>query len=122
MAIAPFEQRGEGAHECVARAFAGFFFEHDVLLTPTLGEPPALLGSFESTPENPMAGLFRAAVYTPFTPIANVTGQPAMSVPLHWVGRLPIGAHFIGRFGDEGTLFRLAGQLEAARPWADRRP
>ena len=55
--------------------------------------------------------------------IANITGNPAMSVPLHWNDDgLPIGMHFLGRFGDEATLFRLAGQLEQARPWFDRRP
>jgi amidase len=59
----------------------------------------------------------------PFTSICNATGQPAMSVPLCWNDdNLPIGIHFIGRFGDEATLFRLAAQLEAARPWTDRRP
>jgi amidase len=106
----------------IGREFSAFFLEHDLLLTPTVAEPPPVLGSFESTPENPMAGLFRSAMFTPFTPIANVTGQPAMSVPLHWAGRLPIGVQLIGRFGDEGTLFRLAGQLEQARPWAERIP
>ncbi|HEX2570109.1 MAG TPA: amidase family protein [Polyangia bacterium] len=107
----------------VSRTVAGFMETWDVLLTPTLAEPPAPLGTFDAPPDNPMAPLFRAAVYTPFTPICNVTGQPAMSVPLYWnAAGLPIGAHFIGRFGDEATLFRLAAQLEAARPWAGRRP
>ena len=71
----------------------------------------------------PMAGMARAAEFVPFTPICNMTGQPAMSVPLFWNEEgLPVGSHFIGRFGDEATLFRLAAQLEAARPWANRRP
>jgi amidase len=58
-----------------------------------------------------------------YTPLCNITGQPAMSVPLFWNDdNLPIGSHFIGRFGDEATLFRLAAQLEEERPWAERRP
>jgi len=61
--------------------------------------------------------------YAAFTPIANLTGQPAMSVPLYWNGEgLPIGCHFFGRFGEEATLLRLASQLEAAQPWEARRP
>ena len=61
--------------------------------------------------------------FMPFTPIFNATGQPAMSVPLFWNDEeLPIGMQFAGRFGDEATLFRLAGQLEKALPWADRIP
>jgi amidase len=94
-----------------------------VWLTPTLSEPPVPLGTFDSTPENPLQGMERAHEFVPFTPICNATGQPAMSVPLLWnADHLPVGTHFIGRFGDEATLFRLAAQLEEARPWADRRP
>ncbi len=107
----------------VARDIARFFARYDVWLTPTLGEPPVPLGSFDPEPDNPMQGLFRAAQFVPFTPICNGTGQPAMSVPLFWNGtNVPIGVHFVGRFGDEATLFRLAAQLEQARPWAGRWP
>ncbi len=106
-----------------SRTIAGFMQNYDVLLTPTLAEPPLPLGSFDATVTNPLAGLRRSALFVPFTPICNGTGQPAMSVPLFWNSEgLPIGSHFIGRFGDEATLFRLATQLEAARPWANRRP
>ncbi|HXG66401.1 MAG TPA: amidase [Blastocatellia bacterium] len=107
----------------ISRGVAQFFKDYDVWLTPTLGEPPLPLGAFDPTPENPMQGMMRAATFVPFTPICNATGQPAMSVPLYWNAEgLPVGTHFVGRFGDEATLFRLAAQLEAARPWADRRP
>ena len=107
----------------ISRDIARFFVEYDVLLTPTLSQPPVPLGTFDPTPENPLLGMDRAAEFIPFTPICNMTGQPAMSVPLFWNNNnLPVGSHFIGRFGDEATLFRLASQLEAARPWADRRP
>jgi amidase len=65
----------------------------------------------------------RAVTFVPFTPLFNATGQPAMSVPLFWNDEgLPIGSHFVARFGDEATLFRLASQLETARPWKDRHP
>jgi amidase len=107
----------------ISRRVAGYFVSLDVWLTPTLAEPPPPLGTFDSPPDNPMFGLLRAAAFVPFTPIANITGQPAMSVPLHWNDAgLPVGTHFIGRFGDEATLFRLAAQLEQARPWAARHP
>ncbi len=105
------------------RQIAAAFESIDVLLTPTLAEPPAPLGTFDSPPGEPMHGLFRAAGYTPFTPPFNVTGQPGVSLPLHWNGAgLPIGVQFVGHFGDEETLLALAGQLEQIAPWADRRP
>ena len=109
--------------QSIARDIGRFFVDYDVLLTPTLAEPPVPLGTFESPPDNPLQVLFRIGVFMPFTLIFNATGQPAMSVPLYWnADGLPIGTHFVGRFGDEATLFRLAAQLEEARPWADRRP
>ncbi len=109
--------------QMVARDAGHFLVDHDVWLTPTLAEPPLPLGSFDSPPENPLKWIDRAVEFMPFTPIANFTGQPAMSVPLYWNSDgLPIGTHFTGRFGDEATLFRLAAKLEEARPWAGRRP
>ena len=107
----------------MSRQVATFFERYDLLLTPVVAEPPPLLGSFDATPDNPLAGFMRATDYVPFTPLANATGQPAISVPLHWTAdNLPIGSHFIGRFGDEATLFRLAAQLEQERPWRNRWP
>ena len=106
-----------------SRGVARMFTRYDVLLSPVLAEPPPLLGYFHSFPEDPLQDFERAGRYVHLNPIANVTGQPAMSVPLFWnEDGLPIGVHFMGRFGDEATLFRLAAQLEAARPWAHRRP
>ena len=107
----------------ISRDIADYFEGIDVLLTPTLAEPPAPLGTFDSPPGEPLTGLFRAAAYVPFTPPFNVTGQPGISLPLQWNDAgLPIGVQFVGRFGDEETLLSLAGQLEVAAPWADRRP
>jgi amidase len=107
----------------MSRAIAHWMQSYDIWLTPTLSEPPVPLGTFEPTPDNPRAGFDRAADFVPFTPLQNATGQPAMSVPLYWNGDgLPVGVHFVGRFGDEATLFRLAAQLEEARPWAHKRP
>jgi len=96
---------------------------YDLLLSPTMRIPPTKLGAFESTPEDPMKWLGVALSFVAFTRIQNITGQPAMSVPLFWnEGNIPIGVQFAARFGDEATLFRLAVQLEQARPWRDRKP
>ena len=107
-----------------SRGVAEFFVGHDVWLTPSLGEPPAPLGEMVPKGGDPMAALARSGrTVRHAAVIANITGNPAMSVPLHWnADGLPIGVHFLGRFGDEATLFRLAAQLEAARPWFDRTP
>ena len=111
------------ALQSFSRDIARFFVDYDILLTPTLAEPPLPLGTLESQPDNPLFGLMRSAAYVPFTPLCNMTGQPSMSAPLYWNAEgLPIGSQFISRFGDEATLFRLASQLEQARPWAQRRP
>ncbi|MFW6023551.1 MAG: amidase [Myxococcota bacterium] len=107
----------------MAREAAPLMAQHHVILAPTLAEPPLPLGSFDAPPDNPMAAMERASSFTPFAALANVTGQPSMSVPLHWNDAgLPIGVQFTGRYGDEATLFRLAAQLEEARPWAGRVP
>jgi amidase len=107
----------------ISRQVARFLTRYDLWLTPTIAAPPAVIGSFEQPPESPLRGLARGWAMMPFTWLCNATGGPAMSVPLFWnADGLPIGSHFIGRFGDEATLFRLAAQLEAARPWAGRLP
>jgi amidase len=132
------------ALENVGRSVGTFFERFDVLLTPTLASPPPrigelapsraqmrllrALGTFGSGRLVRIVGLLDQAAsdafeFTPWTPVYNATGQPAMSVPLHWnAAGLPIGVHFVGRFGHEAMLFRLASQLERARPWFDRLP
>jgi amidase len=106
-----------------ARRIAGFHATYDVTLSPTLGAPPVPLGHFAAAGDDPLRVLHIDAAFAAFTWIANATGQPAMSVPLYWSeSNLPIGVHFVAAYGDEATLFRLAAQLETARPWAARRP
>jgi amidase len=107
-----------------ARVVAAFLGGYDGYLTPTLSEPPALLGEITSTATEPLRALERGGRTVRYAGVvANLTGNPAMSVPLWWnADGLPMGVHVLGRYGDEATLFRLAAQLEAARPWAGRRP
>jgi amidase len=95
---------------------------NDVLVTPTMGELPPPLGHLASDVEvTELMG--RMGAFAAYTGPFNVTGQPAMSLPLHWSAEgLPVGVQFVGAYGREDVLFRLAGQLEQARPWADRRP
>lgn len=102
------------------RQFAHAMQGYDVVMTPTVPMPPVALGLM--SPSNP-EGLPARQQATAFTQIANIAGNPAMSVPLCWNDAgLPIGIQFIGHYGDEAILFRLAGQLEQARPWFNRRP
>lgn len=130
------------ALESCGRAVAGFFTDWDILVTPTLAEPPPKLGTLPPSRMEQLqlrllgligsgrlikvAGLIDrmaegAFDFTPWTPVFNFSGQPAMSVPLHWnADGLPVGVHFVARVGDEATLLRLAGQLERARPWFKR--
>ncbi|MBI5260177.1 MAG: amidase [Burkholderiales bacterium] len=130
--------------QALGRRIGRHFETLDVLLTPTLAMPPPPIGALQptamerrqiallSTLNLPRLARALGALgqmadkvfdFIPYTPVFNATGQPAMSVPLHWnAAGLPIGVQFVGRFGDEATLFRLAGQLERAAPWFDRRP
>jgi len=101
---------------------AWFATGYDLLLTPTVGEPPCPLGEF-STPDEPLMGFMRAATFCPYTPLANMAGSPAITLPLSWnEPGLPIGSMLMGAYGREDVLLRVASQLETARPWADRRP
>jgi amidase len=108
----------------ITRRVAAFFESYDVWMTPTLGGPPVPLGVMKGTPTDPLRGNEAMGTFLMFDgELANMTGNPAMSVPLAADAEgVPIGIHFMARFGDEATLFRLAGQLEQARPWAGRRP
>jgi Asp-tRNA(Asn)/Glu-tRNA(Gln) amidotransferase A subunit family amidase len=110
--------RGLAALHAYARAEAQLFESYDVLLLSTLGRPPIPVGWIFEQPKELAARLFS---FMPNTQAFNNTGQPAMTVPLAWSrAGLPIGVQFVARMGDEATLFRLAGQLEQARPWFDR--
>jgi Asp-tRNA(Asn)/Glu-tRNA(Gln) amidotransferase A subunit family amidase len=137
--VAAMERR----HDYVC-ALAGFHGRYDLLLTPTLAKPPLRVGALD-TPwitsaladvllRTKTAGLLRHAgivddviqqnlEWVPFTQLANITGRPAMSVPLHWTtDGLPLGVQLVAGLGGEALLLRLASQLEAARPWAGRHP
>ncbi len=106
----------------LSHTIAGFLEGYDMFLTPVLGSPPVVLEEIDQEADwsDLMEQLFR---YVAFTPVANFSGLPAMSVPTFWSDDgLPIGTHFMGRFGDERRMFSLAGQLERAMPWFDRRP
>ncbi|HLY38802.1 MAG TPA: amidase [Candidatus Binatia bacterium] len=95
----------------------------DLLLTPTLPEPPPPLGKFDATPDDPMRGFARGGEFVAFTMPFNMTGQPAISLPLHWSDDgLPIGVQLVAAYGREDLLIRVAAQLEEARPWRERRP
>jgi amidase len=130
--------------QTTSRQIGRFFDDWDVFLTPTLAMPPVATGSLlaqgiEASALRSLcalnagslieaAGVIDVSVdkvyaFTPYTTLFNATGQPAMSVPLYSNDAgLPIGMHFVGRYGDEASLFRLAGQLERARPWFDHAP
>lgn len=135
-------ERSRSVMHAQARKLASFYERHDLLLTPTVARPPVKLGELDLSSSQELQIRLLSALgsrkllmvaldqlaqdalsRTPNTQLFNLTGQPAMSVPLHWTPEgLPTGSHFVARFGDEATLFRLAAQLEQARPWADRLP
>jgi amidase len=95
---------------------------YDAILTPTIAQPPALVGGLRDD-EDPAQDFENQKRFTPFTAPYNMSGQPAVSIPLHWNDDgLPIGIQLIGRAGDEATLLRIAAQVEAAEPWAQRKP
>jgi amidase/6-aminohexanoate-cyclic-dimer hydrolase len=107
----------------VGRNVGAFFADFDVLLTPTMPDPPRPLGYFRMTTDDPAGEAPKVARGTMFTSVFNASGNPAASVPLHWTPEgLPVGVQIVGRYGDEATLFRLAAQFEAAQPWFARRP
>ena len=106
-----------------SRKVADFMRDYDVLLSPTLALPPVPLGTVNMDSDDIAAYLDINARYMPYAGLFNMTGQPSMSVPLHWTeDNLPVGMMFTAPFADEATLFQLAGQLERAQPWAHRRP
>jgi amidase len=96
--------------------------EYDVLLMPTVAQPPVPIGYFSETGD-PAEEFERMKQFTPWTAVFNMTGQPAVNVPLHWSpDNLPIGVMLVGRPADEATLISLSAQLEEARPWRERHP
>jgi amidase len=106
-----------------ARRVVAFWNEVDVVLTPTLALPPVPIGWQEHGVTGAVEQLLRNTEFTPFTAVANVTGLPAISLPLHWTDDgLPVGIQAIGPPAGDALLVRLAAQIEEARPWADRRP
>jgi amidase len=113
-----------GYAQIMARAVLAWWQDYDLLLTPTMAAPPAELGTIGTGhEENPYAPIERAIPYAAFTAGFNATGQPAISLPLHWSeAGLPIGVQLVADMGREDLLLRVAAQLEEAVPWAERRP
>jgi amidase len=113
-------ERLDAAARTAAQWWANDF---DLLLTPTLPMTPPKLGTFDSPPDNPLHGVLVAASLIAFVVPFNISGQPAISLPLHWTeDGLPVGVQLVAAQGREDLLVRIAAQLEEARPWADRRP
>ena len=107
----------------ISRGIIALWESYDVVLTPGLAERPVAIGEIDACSDDPWEDFGRSGRFTPYTALFNVTGQPAISVPLfHGDDGLPTSIQLAGRPADEATLLSLAAQLEAARPWADRRP
>jgi len=110
------------------RDLAAWAADYDAVLTPALAEAPVTIGTIDSCAEDPMGAFARSGRFTPYTAVSNVSGSPAISVPLYQrpdddpAAGMPLGVQLIGRPAGEGPLLALAAQLEAASPWADRRP
>ena len=114
--------RGVVSRHRAGRQFAGVFQACDLVLTPTLPKPPQPIGVFNLMADDLEAYGRDVAYFTSFTAIANIAGNPAASLPLHWTPEgLPVGVQLIGRYGEEATLLRVSAQLEQARPWFNRR-
>jgi amidase len=115
--------RASAQMQALIRDIAAAQQAYDVILTPALAKPPIALGAlWEGSELDPTMPIINSAMFTPFTVPANLSGQPAANLPLFEEDGLPLGVQAIGRHGEEGTLIRLAAQLESALPWAHRRP
>ena len=106
-----------------SRSIVSLWDEYDAIVTPALAQRPVRIGEIDSCSDDPWEDFHRSGEFTPYTALFNVTGQPAISLPLfHGDDGLPVGVQIAGRPAGEGPLLSLAAQLEAASPWADRRP
>lgn len=114
--------KARSAFDQAARTLDTFLSDYDCILSPVTAAPPPRIG--EMTLNQPYEDFVKVAMMaSPFTALFNMSGHPAMTVPLHWnAHNIPIGSHFAGRYGDEDTLLALAAQLEQAAPWKDKRP
>jgi amidase len=109
--------------QAFARRLVSFLAPYDALLTPALAERPLPLGTLDTAAPEPMSTFTRSGLFTPFTPVFNASGQPGISLPIfEGEDGLPLAVQIVGRPAGEGNLLALAAQLEAARPWAERRP
>ena len=107
----------------LARGIVAFFADYDLLLTPVLAKRPLPIGELDGCGEDPAADLLRAGAFAPFTPLFNVTGQPAISIPIGFGDDgLPTAVQLVGHPLADDTLLQIAAQIESARPWAGRTP